>query len=261
MNPILKNRLVGAGFLVAVGILVPFALVWWAQASNDLGNGHVRVYKITEQGGVVPFKSDSQNQSGADQASRPGSGTTDAAATSPRGAAASADQPSAASNDETDNAKPVIPARPEWEMGAATEAQPTPEPEPKPEPPAPDPEPQPEPEPEPAPQPATEPEPQPQPDPAAGQAEDGSQDGATAGDAGTREGWVVQIGSFSKAKNAHDLKSWVADEYSVFITTGVVSGTRYHRVRVGPFESEQAAKQAARQLRAAGYATQVQHTQ
>lgn len=244
MNPTLKNRLVGAAVLVAVGILIPVALILWAQAGGGLADGNVRVYKINEQGEVVPLAesaSRDHQRSDAGESSVTGQASTDSAPDSTGQAPANsqAQEPEGATQPENStgngaNSKPVIPARPEWDV------------ESQPEPGTTERAPEPAPAPESAPEPAPEPAPAPEPPPA---------------DARPEEGWVVQIGSFSKAKNAHDLESQVADEYPVFITVGTVSGTQYHRVRVGPFASEQAAEQAAHRLSEAGYATQVQYTE
>lgn len=275
MNSALKNRLVGAAVLVAVGILIPLVLVWWSQSDGVLGSSDVRVYKINDQGRVVPLKS--AGRDGQMRAASPSASPVNREdpeqrkhATKPvipapqnRGVAAKpviVPPSTGGSESETKEvvSKPASAPDQRGRSEAVAESEPSQEPGPES---AQEPESESAAEPEPAESPA------PPTTPAVASNEAGSspatrQSEKTGAGAPANAGsWVVQIGSFSKAANAQELKSRVAEAHSVFITTALVSGTRYHRVRVGPFASEKAATRAAQQLRKAGYPTQVQSTE
>lgn len=226
MNQVLKNRLVGAAVLVVVGVLIPATLVWWAQPDDSLANGEVRVYEINEQGEAVPVDeagSKDQKTSAAGQSlSSESASDHDTQQTAER---------SAAGPEETDASGETVTTEPE----AQARATPEPEPESKPDP-----------------------EPQQPEQPEFGADASASATTSASGESRPEDGWVVQIGSFSKAANARRMKSDVSDDYDAFIASGTVSGTRYHRVRVGPYDSEEAAHAAARRLGDTGYTTQVQ---
>lgn len=241
MNEVLKNRLVGAAALIAVGILIPVGLVWWAQPDDSLDDGSVRVYEINEQGEAVPV----EETADSDQK------------TAPAGASPSPDESAdSGATQEPDRTAPGVadtePSADPKSAGAQTQANTPAEPVATPEP-----------------EPASGSERKSEPKAPQTGTDDGTESRddetpaptETAGESRPEKGWVVQIGSFSKVDNARSMKNEVADDYPVSIASGTVSGTQYHRVRIGPYASEQAAQETARQLDGAGYTTQVQQTE
>ena len=92
--------------------------------------------------------------------------------------------------------------------------------------------PEPEPEAEPQPEPETAPEPEPEPEPEPPPTAD-----VPAG------GWFVQVGSFGNPDNARGLQERLEDhDYPALISRYRSDGTTLHRVRVGGFESREAAE-------------------
>lgn len=69
--------------------------------------------------------------------------------------------------------------------------------------------------------------------------------------------WVVQVASFSTEKDARALAKQLDDAYAVFYTSAEVNGSTWYRVRVGPFDNDAAATNAAAELRAQGRDTLV----
>lgn len=64
--------------------------------------------------------------------------------------------------------------------------------------------------------------------------------------------WVVQVASFSTEKDARAMAQRLDNAYAVFYTAAEVNGDTWFRVRIGPFDSDAAAKNAAAELRAQG---------
>lgn len=73
----------------------------------------------------------------------------------------------------------------------------------------------------------------------------------------TAGSWVVQVASFAAEKDAQALAQRLDDAYDVFYTSAQVDGNTWFRVRIGPFGSDAAAKNAAAELRAQGRDTLV----
>lgn len=69
--------------------------------------------------------------------------------------------------------------------------------------------------------------------------------------------WVVQVASFPTEKDARAMAKQLAEAYAVFYTTAQVNGDTWYRVRIGPFDTSAAAKNAAAELRAQGRDTLV----
>jgi rare lipoprotein A len=70
----------------------------------------------------------------------------------------------------------------------------------------------------------------------------------------TPSSWYVQAGSFADRRNAERLKARLGTGFgAVAIEKGGNNRKTYFRVRVGPFEAEQAAAEAAAGLRRSGY--------
>jgi cell division septation protein DedD len=72
---------------------------------------------------------------------------------------------------------------------------------------------------------------------------------------GTRPpGYSVQVAAVRDMEEARSLSDKLTGAgYSVFLTTATVKQVRFHRVRVGPFETRQTAQQVAKQLETQGY--------
>lgn len=235
MNETTKRRLVGAAVLVAVGVLLPVLVVWWAQPDDGLDGESVRVYEINKSGEAVPVGEGEKTAAKDGEPSEAETGPADAGAGG--GGKRPADGQSAtASRDGADTA-PAEP-RPDETRGTP-EVERAPEPEPQAPPQTASAEP-----------PAAEPDDTAEPEPSTSE--------SAAEPAADEPGWVVQIGSFSEAANARQMKADVPEGYRAFIATGTVNGQSYHRVRVGPYPSEAEAEAAAGRLGEAGYATQVQ---
>lgn len=61
--------------------------------------------------------------------------------------------------------------------------------------------------------------------------------------------WAVQVGGFSSRANADALSEWCRDQgYGVQVLTGQDGGRTWHRVRVGPYASRDAADSAVAEL-------------
>ncbi|HUF71338.1 MAG TPA: SPOR domain-containing protein [Gammaproteobacteria bacterium] len=69
-----------------------------------------------------------------------------------------------------------------------------------------------------------------------------------------RDGWAVQLGAFGDLANAHQLASRVSTYgYSAYVSEFRSGGETMHRVRVGGFDSENEADAAAGSLSAHGF--------
>jgi cell division septation protein DedD len=67
-------------------------------------------------------------------------------------------------------------------------------------------------------------------------------------------GYSVQVAAVPNPQEARTLSSELSRiGYSVYLTTATVKEVRYHRVRVGPFQTRQAAQQVAQRLETQGY--------
>jgi hypothetical protein len=67
-------------------------------------------------------------------------------------------------------------------------------------------------------------------------------------------GYSVQVAAVRDMEAARSLSDKLTGAgYSVFLTTATVKQVRFHRVRVGPFETRQTAQQVAKQLETQGY--------
>lgn len=75
---------------------------------------------------------------------------------------------------------------------------------------------------------------------------------------GSMSGWVVQVASFGDEANARRLAEQLSGDYDAFYRAGDVNGKTYYRVRIGPFDSESAARDAAAKLQSQGRNTLVQ---
>jgi DedD protein len=68
-------------------------------------------------------------------------------------------------------------------------------------------------------------------------------------------GWTVQVGSFAQADNAQALQRRLAAEgFEAFVSRIVTDAGTMHRVRVGPVPDRDAAERQLTRLRAAGHA-------
>ena len=69
---------------------------------------------------------------------------------------------------------------------------------------------------------------------------------------------TVQVGSFTDKSNAKRLKKGLRHNYSdVFISTALINGRKYHRVRVGKFKNHDTAHSLAKKLAREGYSTHI----
>jgi DedD protein len=67
-------------------------------------------------------------------------------------------------------------------------------------------------------------------------------------------GYSVQVAAVPDAGEARTLSDQLTRAgYSVYLTTATVNQVRFHRVRVGPFQTRQTAQEAARRLETQGY--------
>ena len=67
-------------------------------------------------------------------------------------------------------------------------------------------------------------------------------------------GYSVQVAAVRDLEKARTLSDQLTGAgYSVFVTTATVKQVRFHRVRVGPFQTRQTAQQVAKQLETNGY--------
>ena len=133
--------------------------------------------------------------------------------------------------------EPVEPAAPD----AEPEAEPVPDP--APEPGAED---LPDPLPEPDDEPETEPEPDPEPDLDEAPPEEPE---AVVSEAVESGGWLVQVASFGSSDSADSVRERLdALGYDTLTDTIERGGTRLHRLRAGPFESESDAEEARGQI-------------
>lgn len=69
--------------------------------------------------------------------------------------------------------------------------------------------------------------------------------------------WIVQVASFAKEQNAQALAQQLDEAYTVFYTPAQVNDETWYRVRIGPFDGEAGANNAAAELRAQGRDTLV----
>lgn len=241
MEEVVRKRVVGAVVLVVIGIMLPLLLSRCLHDPAPDGQA-MRVYEITPTGEIEPVVSGmGQAAPAADEAPA----VTDAVSEEPSASDGSADQ-----------ALPLV------MEDSAPAVEPTPEPEPQPRPES---------------EPAPEPEPttaavdaQQTPDTVKSASEDTvaeapPQAAEPAPPADTMDlerdvaagSWIVQVASFSKEQNARALAQQLNDAYTVFYTPAQVSGETWYRVRIGPFDSEAAANNAAAELRAQGRDTLV----
>jgi DedD protein len=222
----LKERIVGATVIVALGIIViPWLLDGPAQAPRPVEQAIElpppepagRTYTIPlDPGAGPPVQLDAGN--GIQPVpQRPGAGPVQ--------------RPAREDEPVTTVAQPVQPPpQPQPEQPPPRAA---PQPAPQPAQPAPQPA-------QPAPQPA-QPAPQPaQPAPQPSLAVDGP--------------WTVQVGSFSRAENAQALQRRLASEgFEAFVSRVATDAGTMHRVRVGPVPERSAADGLLSRLRAAGH--------
>ena len=78
-----------------------------------------------------------------------------------------------------------------------------------------------------------------------------SSDSASNSSSGQRDsisGWVVQVGSFSKQSNAADLARSLSGDFSASYTPATINGRTLYRVNLGPFSTEDQARNAAQKL-------------
>jgi DedD protein len=69
-----------------------------------------------------------------------------------------------------------------------------------------------------------------------------------------RPGYSVQVAAIRDLKDARTLSEQLTKAgYSAYLTTATVKQVRFHRVRVGPFETRQTAQKVAQQLETQGY--------
>jgi DedD protein len=80
-----------------------------------------------------------------------------------------------------------------------------------------------------------------------------AEEGRVAQPAGA-SGFSVQVAAFPDPEEARTLSEQLGRAgYSAYLTTATVNQVRYHRVRVGPFQTRQAAQQVAQRLETQGY--------
>lgn len=238
MQDVMKKRIVGAIVLVIIGVLIPLLL---ARCLNggDGGTQSMRVYEITPEGEARRAEDGDSQSAAAEQAGGAGGNTTGDAA----GADESAPAPVSPQSDADSTA-----------AGPSESDETTPD---STQPPDLPPEPAAEPQAESAPEPESDPE---SPDAGSGEADStASDDGAQRrDDAPAGGGWVVQVASFRQESNAQAVAEALEGDFDAYYRSGDVDGTTYYRVRVGPFESEDAARAAASTLRSQGRSTLVQ---
>lgn len=73
----------------------------------------------------------------------------------------------------------------------------------------------------------------------------------------TKSSWL-RVGSFSSQKNADNLLKKLKAKYPVKVETITVDGKTYHRVLVGPYNSENTLQTAKKSLNASGYQPGIQ---
>lgn len=226
MEEVVRKRVVGAIVLVILGLLLPLLL---ARCIRDDAGGDtqaMRVYEITPSGDAQPVDPSQPNKAAGQSvpdADKPAPGVT------------------AQASHEDIAAEPIAPEA---------------------EPPAPAPEPESQAEPEPTPETsAPEPSAPETPQPTASNAEPENASAPPVERSATPSGWVVQVASFSEEANALALARELNDNYPAFYTEAVVDGNTYYRVRIGPFDDEAAADDAAGKLRGQGRNTLVQQVE
>ncbi|ROO23950.1 SPOR domain-containing protein [Salinisphaera orenii] len=251
MQDVMKKRIVGAVVLVIIGVLIPLLL---ARCLNggDGATQSMRVYEITPEG----------------EARRAGEGEGQQADAADEARGAGGDATGDGSGD-AQSAPPPEPVSPESDADAtaAGEAEPDePQPESTPTPELP---------PEPAadtqtasapdgpsdaaPEAEADSEPEPPQAGAADAESTASEGGALRRDsAPAGGGWVVQVASFRQESNAQGVADALSGDFDAYYRAGDVDGTTYYRVRIGPFESEDAARAAASTLRSQGRSALVQ---
>jgi len=227
MEEVVRKRAVGAVVLVVIGIMLPLLLARCLHDPAPDGQA-MRVYDITPSGGIEPV------DGGMEQA------------------APAADEAPAVTDDGADN-PPATDGGAGQEQplvveGSAPTVEPTPEPQPQPEP-------------------ATAAaDAQQTPDTVKSapetSASEASQQAAAepAPPADTADlerdaaagSWIVQVASFGKEQNARALAQQLDEAFTVFYTPAQINGETWYRVRIGPFDSEAAANNAAAELRAQG---------
>ena len=100
----------------------------------------------------------------------------------------------------------------------------------------------------------SQPPPRPAPQPAPQVAPQVAPGGATTPQAPAEDSWTVQVGSFSQADNAENLRERLAGQgFEAFVSRVATDAGTMHRVRVGPVPERAAAEQLMARLRAAGH--------
>lgn len=250
MDEVLKRRVIGAAVLIGAGVLIPVLVVKMATPSAPPTGESVTVYEITPSGETRPV-SEKQSARGGESGSQLSTAKAPSQAPAPDGLAADTQtEPAQAPAAQTQTPPPKAPPK--------AEVQPQPAPPPKPDT-TPEPEPKPQPRPEPA-KPAPEPEkasqqaPPPAPTPATKQTVP-VQASPPEPDS-DKPYFVVQVGSFGEEANAIQLTQDLRRDFPVFYREGEVSGKKLYRVRVGPFDSHEAADIVGARLREKGLKTQ-----
>lgn len=239
MNVVLKRRLIGAAVLVAAGILIPVILVKLAQPSAPPNGESVRVYEITPSGKARPV------------GEKPAEQNTPRVADNSQVAAAS-EQPSPVEKPDT-SAAPDQPSRKSPAAAKPEAVAPQAPVETQKSEPAVTPKPKAKPELKPAPKPKPEPTPQAKPKPAP---QNKSQTSKPAPASAEKPYYVVQIGSFGDESNAKGLVQKLQRDFPVYTRQGKAGGKDVYRVRVGPYDSREAADVMATRLRERGLKTQ-----
>lgn len=244
----MKERLVGAAVLVALGIvLIPLLL----DGPEPEQSRRVGLDLPAQEDGArrhrIEITRDADQPAGPGRARDPSppeeSGSTPAGEPAQKDAAPASDRPGATRPITRTESPPATAARP----AAREEGKPA-APEPVASPPDRQSAPEPAPKPAPKPTPVAEPSPS-SPAPAARN---------TPKTPPAQGGWAVQIGSFGSRDNANRLQKQLEGQgFSVFQMPIVSGGRTLHRVRVGPYAERGAADAAARRLAAGGTAGKV----
>lgn len=222
MNMIIRNRIVGTAVLVLLAALVLWLFVAWVQSGSSANNTNVRVYEIDKQQTNAPSNNEHADKT-ATEAAQPRQPTR------LKRHAVLKKAPDTHSDQQASDKKQLPDSQSDQSSKSAHASRSDNTA-------------------------TTDPEQQPDADQAVETTVD------TADESTSQGSWVIQVGSFSKKKNAQDLKQQIAGKYSVTIVVGLVSGTEYHRVRIGPYDTAKAAHDAKQQLQRAGYATQLMYT-
>ena len=235
MDQGLKERLIGAAVLVALGVwLIP----WVLDGSPEPSESRIATLQLPVPEEPVPMRKQTIRLD--DQDDPPGSATADALAEPP------ADEPAAVDYEGQDPAPAVVAAATETPAAHAHAPMPAEQPAVKPAEPKPAaPKPTQSKPPEPKPTQAATPPPAPTP-------------ARPSSSSAVQSGWLVQLGSFSEEENARRLAQRVAPfGYKAELSNHRASGRTMYRVRVGPLESRERADAAASALSAHGFVAQV----